>query len=425
MNVRRRMCRRGSITVFLAVVFACFITVSAVLFAAAKSAAGRSMADASLQLAGRSVLSEYDTRLLSDYGLLAFRGDEARIEDAIGYYADASLAPKDPLYLLFRSGGARTVAQNERCENISVNLKEYSLLDLDNFEAQIRSAALSNVAGNLLGGGDGGNGGGAAESEGRTLRSSAVIASLPSNGFQGPLFPSLGDLSDIPAMDDVMQEGTALFAASEYALSVFGSRVDGAKEDHFFSNEIEYLIAGKHSDSANYNSIKLRLTAMRFALNNAALLADSRKTATITEIALAAAAVSAETLYEPIYWGIVEAWASAETRNDILLLEHGEKVALIKTPAQWATQNPKEIWEGWTSDSPVYAANPSGQAYRDYLRIMLYILDRETKYLRMMDLMQINLKGTYRGDFLMREHYVGFRFSCTVDGDGYAYTEEY
>ena len=422
--------RRGGLSVFLVVAFACFITVAAVLFAGAKASAGRSMADASLQLAGRSVLSEYDKRLLSDYGLLAFRGDEGWIEDAIAYYTEASIAPKDPLYMLFRSGAARTFSQDARCEDMDVNLKEYSLLDVDNFEDQVRTAALSRAIGSLISGGSGigGSAEGATSLEdgyGRALRNRDVIASLPSNGFAGPLFPSFGDPSDIPKIDDFMKEGTTAFAVSEYALSVFGNHVDGVKEDRFFGNEIEYLIAGKLDDSANYSNVKHRLRAIRFVMNNAALISDSAKMSKVEEIALVAAAVTGEELYEAIRMGLIEAWVAAETGNDLMLLENGDKVALVKTSSQWATQDIWEIWEGWTSSSIAYPADRGGQGYRDYLRLMLFVMDRETKLLRMMDLMQINLKGTYYGDFLMREHYIGFRFACGVDGEHYAYTEKY
>ena len=427
---RMALDRRGGLSVFLVVVFACFITVTAVLFAGAKASSGRSMADASLQLAGRSVLSEYDKRLLSDYGLLAFRGDEGWVEDAIVYYTEASVAPKDPLYMLFRSGAARTFSQDTRCKDMDVNLKEYSLLDVDNYEDQIRTAALSRIIGSLTGGssGIGGSAKGATSIEdgyGRVLRNKDVIASLPSNGFVGPLFPSFGDPSDIPKIEDFMYEGTTMFAVSEYALSVFGNHVDGARKDHFFGNEVEYLIAGKHDDNANYSNIKHRLRAIRFVMNNVALLSDSAKMAKVEEIALVASAITGESLYEAIKIGIVEAWVAAETGNDLMLLENGDKVALIKTPSQWATQNIIDIWEGWTSSEITYAADRGGQSYKDYLRLMLFVLDRETKLLRMMDLMQINLKGTYYGDFLMREHYVGYRFACRIDGEHYAYTEKY
>ena len=422
--------RRGGLSVFLVVVFACFITVTAVLFAGAKASAGRSMADASLQLAGRSVLAEYDKRLLSDYGLLAFRGDEGWIEDAIVYYTEASLAPKDPLYAFFRGGGARTISQNTRCENVEVNLKEYSLLDTDNFEDQIRTAALSRIAGSLAGsddriGGSAEDATGRDEGYGRVLRDKGVISTLPSDGFTGPLFPSFGDISDIPKIEDFMYEGTSLFLVSEYALSVFGNHVDGAKKDHFFGNEVEYLIAGKNDDKSNYSNIKHRLRALRFGLNNVALLTDDEKMAKVEEIAVIAAAITGESAYEAIKYSIAEAWVAAETGNDLMLLEEGEKVALIKTSSQWATQNIDEIWAGWTSSKATYASDRGGLSYRDYMRMMLYILDRETKLLRMMDLMQVNMKGTYYGDFLMREHYIGFRFACSVDGEEYAYTEKY
>jgi len=126
---------------------------------------------------------------------------------------------------------------------------------------------------------------------------------------------------------------------------------------------------------------------------------------------------------------LIEAWAAAETGNDLVLFEHGDKVEFMKSPAQWATQDFADILAGWTGEwretTPIYAVDRNGRHYRDYLRMMLYVVDRETKLLRMMDLMQINLKGTYYGDFLMREHYIGFRFDCVVDGDIYAYTEKY
>ena len=423
------MNRRGSISVFLVIIFACFVTVTAVLFAGAKSVTGRSMADASLQLAGRSVLSEYDKRLLSDYGLLAFRGDENRIEEAMRYYTEASLAPRDPLYILFRSGNARTFSQDTRCAGAIANMAGFSLLDIDNFEDQVQTAALPEVLSSLVFkdylGGSAKDSVGRESGYGRVLRDTSVILTLPSGGFEGPLFPSFGDLSDIPRIEDVLREGTSLFATSEYALSVFGNHVEGAKEEHFFGNEIEYLIAGKTSDDSNYSNIKHRLRAIRFAMNNAALLMDSDKMAIVEEIALAAAAVSGESLYEAIKIGVMEAWVAAETGNDLMLLEQGDKVALVKMSSQWATQNITEIWAGWTSSEPSYAADRGGQSYRDYLRLMLYVLDRETKVLRMMDLIQINMKGTYYEDFLIREHYVGFRFECMVDGDRYAYTEKY
>ena len=133
--------------------------------------------------------------------------------------------------------------------------------------------------------------------------------------------------------------------------------------------------------------------------------------------------------YEAAKAGVMAAWTAAETGNDMRLLENGDKVAIFKTSSQWATHDIVTIANGWVAEivlkDPVYAEDRSGQSYRDYLRLMLYIMDRETKLLRIMDLIQINLKGTYNGEFLMREHYSGFRFECSVDGEHYAYEETY
>jgi hypothetical protein len=430
MNKFWRKKKRGSITVFLVIAFACFLLAASVLFSAAKSAAGRSAADAALGLAGRSVLSEYDRRLFSDYGILAFRGDGAQIEEDIAYYTDASLNPRGLLYTFFRGGGTHIDALRMNTEDVEVNLKEYSVLDLDNFENQVKGAVLAKWLGQVRSGGAGSASGGAESGEtGRTLRNSAVLTSLPSAGYNGPLFPSIAGIADLPKAESVFQEGTTQFLLGEYICSVFSNHLDdpggGQPSDRFFRNEMEYIIAGKTGDDANYNNVKWRLRAVRFALNNAAILIDSEKQAAIEEIALAVAALTEGSGYAVAKAAVTEAWVTAETRNDLMLLEAGKKVAFLKTSAQWATGDIAKIWAGFTASEAVEPASSSGFSYEDYLRILLFMLDRETKLLRMMDLIQINLKGDYYGDFLLREHYVGFRFQCSVDGEKYAYAEKY
>jgi len=121
--MRRR--RKGSITVFLVILFACFLLVTAVLIAAGRAASGRSVTDAALRLAGRSVLSEYDKRLFSDYGLLAFKGDEKQIEADIAYYAGATLTPEKAPYLFLRRGGEYTVTPWPRTYEVTANLKGF------------------------------------------------------------------------------------------------------------------------------------------------------------------------------------------------------------------------------------------------------------------------------------------------------------
>jgi hypothetical protein len=106
------------------------------------------------------------------------------------------------------------------------------------------------------------------------------------------------------------------------------------------------------------------------------------------------------------------------------LIEERANVAFIKSPAQWATQNIADILDGVIFGA-VYPADRSGQSYEDYLRLMLFLGDREKKLLRTMDLIQINMKGTYDGGFMLKDYYSGFDFEATIEGNKYAYSERY
>ena len=64
-------------------------------------------------------------------------------------------------------------------------------------------------------------------------------------------------------------------------------------------------------------------------------------------------------------------------------------------------------------------------SYGDHLMVLLYISDRETQLLRMLDLIQINLKGGYYEGFLISEHYFGFSLSAAYDGKDYRYEQKY
>ncbi|MDR0570910.1 MAG: DUF5702 domain-containing protein [Clostridiales Family XIII bacterium] len=61
----------------------------------------------------------------------------------------------------------------------------------------------------------------------------------------------------------------------------------------------------------------------------------------------------------------------------------------------------------------------------DYLRVFLFFTPRETKLLRAMDLIQLNMKMDYYGDFLMQEHYAGVRYQVKLNGDSHAYEQKY
>jgi hypothetical protein len=93
--------------------------------------AGKSYAKASLDLAGRSVLAEYLKPLKQSYGLFAFKGDSDLINERLCFYAQESYA-QGP------------VGEDEaldvlglRIDSMEVDLKAFSMLDINAFENQI------------------------------------------------------------------------------------------------------------------------------------------------------------------------------------------------------------------------------------------------------------------------------------------------
>ncbi|MDR1291977.1 MAG: DUF5702 domain-containing protein [Clostridiales Family XIII bacterium] len=417
--------RSGSAAILLTVAFAGMLVLVVCLFAAAKNVAGVSYADAAFQTAGRSVLSEYDTTLLREYGLFAFKGDERQIERDIAFYANASLRKDKSLYFPFAPSGALTRIFDIEIDAIEANLKEFSLMDVDIFEEQLRGAALSQTAKKLTIDRDKGEKDYSDPFSGhpdRKLRNEGVIASLPSADVVWS-FPNVSALT-ADGLSGIADSALADAVTSQYILAAFGHANDGvSEEESFFDAEVEYILSGKKSDRENYNSVKAKLTLIRFAANNVSLFRDPAKVA--QGHALAAPAAAAAGIGEMVaYLGIMESWAGAETKNDIGLFEEGKKVAFLKSPAQWALTNPQKAINGLFFDV-VTPAVQTGQTYEDYLRVMLFLMDRETKMLRVMDLIQMDMKVNYNEEFLVREYYGGYRFQAEALGETFEYTERY
>jgi hypothetical protein len=417
--------RRGSAAVLLTIAFAGMLVLVTCLFSATKIAAGASYADAAFQSAGRSVLSEYDKELLDRYGLFAFKGDERRMERDIAFYANASLKKDKTAYSFFIPSGERTRVFDIKIDNLEANLKEFSLMDVDIFEDQLRSAALSKSAKKLTGGKKGSKNYSDPLSghPDRTLRNEGVIAGLPSADILWS-FPNVSSLSP-DKLSSLAGSAASDVLNTQYILSAFGHANDGISEkDSFFDAEIEYILAGRMKDSGNYDSVKTNLTLIRLVANNIAIYRDPAKMMQVEALAAPfAAAFGIGEVAAKV--AIMEIWAGAESKNDIGLFEAGKKVAFLKSPNQWALTDAKKAVDGLFTGKLIHPINRSGQSYEDYLRVLLFLMDRETKLMRVMDLIQIDMKANYDRNFLIREYYTGYRFKAVAVGEKFEYEERY
>ena len=128
----------------------------------------------------------------------------------------------------------------------------------------------------------------------------------------------------------------------------------------------------------------------------------------------------------------VIAWGGLEAENDMRLLEADKKVALLKARSNWALDLEGVIdysIEGVVKEKEVkgFIEPPSsnGIDYEDYLRVLLFFQNRESKLLRAMDLIQLNMKANYHRDFALQDYYEGFNFEVTVNDQKYLFSHQY
>ena len=66
-----------------------------------------------------------------------------------------------------------------------------------------------------------------------------------------------------------------------------------------------------------------------------------------------------------------------------------------------------------------------GEDYNQYLNFFLFMIDEDVKLLRMMDLVQLNMKLNHYDDFLLKEYYVGLDLIIKVNNREVAVSKTY
>ena len=98
--------------------------------------------------------------------------------------------------------------------------------------------------------------------------------------------------------------------------------------------ELEYVLGGKRNDVDNLKIVVTELLAMREPLNMASLTASSQRQSEAMALAVTLAGVSANpAVIEAVKYGILVAWAFAESVLDVRTLLSGGKITMIKSDA--------------------------------------------------------------------------------------------
>lgn len=244
----------------------------------------------------------------------------------------------------------------------------------------------------------------------RVLRNQAVIHDLPTRIMESPggvaaIFDGLGS-GELSATElrDSAYVNLYLMEKCHHHLA------PGSQEDSFFANELEYILWGELADERNYSKTRNYLLALRTGLNLAHIYASPEK----TELLAAAAATLLPGPGAPLmHFLLATAWAAGEAGMDMDRLEEGKRVPLWKIDADWQLSL-ESLLDGELSGTAQSTEEDRGLEYQGYLLLFLFLEPEEQKLLRLMDLIQLNLKGRYDESFSMGQCSGGFGFRAEV-----------
>ncbi len=434
--IKRILNKKGSSIVMLAIVFTGF----AICIAGAIGVSRRMVVSSECDMFGslwtKAVLSEYDVHLLDDYSIMAYFGN------------DDEVTAKLDSYLKFSAQGRL----GAHIKGANADLTGYELGDPANFRKALRLGFTANAASEILNGRgrtyrdlDTGEG---FDEEGRVICNPVVIDTLPSHGTGGSVSGEELAEKAKSAGDENGVLGMLSGAGAEVLLleKCFDNHVTKADDkNHLLVNEWEYVVLGSTDDEKNYRAIRRRLFIARNALNLIALYKDPAKVELVITIA---ESITPGPLGAATQALIAEAWAALETEEDLEDLYHDRRVPVLKAPGEWKTDieavlgsekvrdklddESREMLEekhdeiyGLSGNVSTVAQFRYGLNYDEYLMIMIASLRDSVRILRIMDLIQINMKYRYYADFNMMEYYTGVRFTLEANGKSHEFEDAY
>ncbi|MCQ2547414.1 MAG: DUF5702 domain-containing protein [Clostridia bacterium] len=395
--------KKGSVTVFLSLMFIALMIFVIAVIGAARDKLVDGEASSLNDIWSDSILGEFDRNLYKRYDLLAFQGFNKEIEKELDYYGSCTFSSKS--YADF--------------DGYKVGLNAYSLGKIENFNASVKHACTDLKLTKLLNSSEKTSD----DVVQRSINNQKIIKALPSNGEGNVTNGAITSLFEKNKTDVLGNMGNKSYLLI-YATRYFNNYTNGkVNKGSYFRNELEYILSGKMSDKKNLDAFKDKFLLVRIAMNSAYLWSDKEKMAAVDVIAATLSAATAETSFTAIRAGLVELWASLEAENDWKRIKKGKKVPIRKSDDTWALDS--SVLEDGEADGVADSEVNKGLNYTEYLQLMISAINTDTLSLRMMDLIQIDMRYKYYSAFVIGEYNVGIDCSMRVNGKDYEIEKAY
>ncbi|MGC4018772.1 MAG: DUF5702 domain-containing protein [Muricomes sp.] len=179
----------------------------------------------------------------------------------------------------------------------------------------------------------------------------------------------------------------------EYLLKKFGSATDKKGDSRSLDYEVEYVIGGGASDVENLETVVKRLLAIRFGINYIYLQSDSVKQAEAETLALTLSTLAGLPAVSGfVKQALLAAWAFGESVVDLRALLSGKKAALIKNSQNWQLSLSSLMTLGTGEDIQEGMDAEGGLAYKDYLRILLFLENEDDLTMKTLDRVEQNMR---------------------------------
>lgn len=199
----------------------------------------------------------------------------------------------------------------------------------------------------------------------------------------------------------------------EYILDYTGNYVTPLK-DGYLLYQTEYILSGEEMDGVNLWNVVNQLLQIRTCANAIGILADENRNSLLGELSNSLAAALGNPEVEPvIYAALMILWAEIEGIYDVRNLLQGEGVSLLKANEDWlidvstiadlaVISDAREIdgeekpllGEGLQEEAEEDSAliDKGKMTYEDYLRLLLWFQDGETTAMRLMDVIESDIR---------------------------------
>lgn len=188
-----------------------------------------------------------------------------------------------------------------------------------------------------------------------------------------------------------------------YAGIKFGN-YQNVKKKSDLSYELEYIIAGQDNDRSNLATVAEQMVTARNLVTLPCLVTDKVKMSELSTMSSSVATALQLPFLEPVIKGVLtEAWAFAEAVHDVKILMAGKRIDLIKNSGNWKTSL-RNLLPNETKGSE----KKSAIDYQKFCYLLMMKEKNTTITMRMLDMIQVNIKKNYNAAFDINQCFSGF-----------------